>query len=131
MNLHNANGSLINESPAHRSESRTSERQSTMSCNANNFSGTTTLVSGPPHLIVVQPKPASSRVTPPFQQPLAEINYREEVDLDDIDLVSLGTKDLNRKLKEKGLGKTSKKFQKIKETRRTLKNRGKLSIIYP
>jgi hypothetical protein len=45
----------------------------------------------------------------------------EDVGLDDIELVRISTKDLNRHLKKKGVEKNRQK--EVKARRRTLKNR--------
>jgi hypothetical protein len=45
----------------------------------------------------------------------------EDVGLDDIELVKISTKDLNRHLKKKGVEKNRQK--EVKARRRTLKNR--------
>jgi len=45
----------------------------------------------------------------------------EDVNLDDIQLVRISTKDLNRHLKRRGIGKNRQK--EVKARRRTLKNR--------
>ena len=45
----------------------------------------------------------------------------EDVGLDDVQLVKISTKDLNRHLKKKGIGKDRQK--EVKQRRRTLKNR--------
>jgi hypothetical protein len=47
----------------------------------------------------------------------------EELDLTDIDLVTISTKDFNRKLKNFRIGKGSDREAMLKERRRTLKNR--------
>jgi hypothetical protein len=47
----------------------------------------------------------------------------EELDLTDIDLVTISIKDLNRKLKNFRIGKGSDREAMLKERRRTLKNR--------
>ena len=49
-------------------------------------------------------------------------HYREDVDLDDIQLVEISTIELNRILKKKNISK--KRRDEIKSQRRTLKNRG-------
>ena len=50
-------------------------------------------------------------------------NYREDIDMDDKQLLLISTKELNRVLKKKGVSKARQK--EIKSERRTLKNRGK------
>ena len=55
--------------------------------------------------------------------PLEPVNYRDDIELDDKALVTISTKELNRRLKKKGIGKARQK--EIKCERRTLKNRGK------
>jgi len=54
--------------------------------------------------------------------PSNPINYRDDIELDDQALVTISTKELNRKLKKKGINKSRQKA--IKSERRTLKNRG-------
>jgi len=54
--------------------------------------------------------------------PLEPVNYRDDIELDDKALVTISTKELNRRLKKKGIGKARQK--EIKCERRTLKNRG-------
>ena len=50
------------------------------------------------------------------------IDKRKDVNLSDQDLVALGTKELNKKLKRNGI--TKKRAKELKAERRTLKNRG-------
>ena len=57
----------------------------------------------------------------PFQD-LPPINTRADIGLSDQDLVQISTKDLNKLMKKKGIGKDRAKH--IKQERRTLKNRG-------
>merc|ERR1739844_209102 len=54
--------------------------------------------------------------------PSEPVNYRDDIELDDKALVTMGTKELNRRLKKKGITKSRQK--EIKSERRTLKNRG-------
>merc|ERR1712018_670226 len=54
--------------------------------------------------------------------PEGPVNYRDDIGLDDKELVTISTKELNRMLKKKGIGKSRQK--EIKCERRTLKNRG-------
>ena len=56
------------------------------------------------------------------------VNYREDVELDDQAVVTLPIKELNRRLKKKGISKARQK--EIKSERRTLKNRGKCRNIF-
>ena len=58
--------------------------------------------------------------------PTGPVHYREDVDLDDIKLVEISTKELNRILKKKNISKARK--DEIKSQRRTLKNRGNLQM---
>ena len=61
--------------------------------------------------------------------PLGDVNYREDIDMDDKQLLLISTKELNRVLKKKGVSKARQK--EIKSERRTLKNRGKyLKILW-
>jgi len=53
---------------------------------------------------------------------LPAINHRKDIDLDDIQLVNVATKTLNKILKKSGVSKDRAK--EIKQDRRTLKNRG-------
>lgn len=53
---------------------------------------------------------------------LAPCNMMDDVGLDDIELVRISTKDLNRHLKRRNIDKNRQK--EIKARRRTLKNRG-------
>ena len=55
--------------------------------------------------------------------PSESVNYKDDIDLDDQGLVTISTKELNRRLKKKGISKSRQK--EIKCERRTLKNRGK------
>ena len=55
--------------------------------------------------------------------PSEPVNFRDDIELDDQGLVTISTKELNRRLKKKGLSKSRQK--EIKGERRTLKNRGK------
>ena len=69
----------------------------------------------------------NDRVTSTSNSDLAElpsepVNYREDIKLDDKALVTISTKELNRRLKKEGIGKARQK--EIKSERRTLKNRG-------
>ena len=57
-----------------------------------------------------------------FQDALPAINHRKDIDLDDIQLVNVATKTLNKILKKSGVSKDRAK--EIKQDRRTLKNRG-------
>ena len=59
--------------------------------------------------------------------PSEPVNYREDVDMDDKQLLLISTKELNRILKKKGVSKARQK--EIKSERRTLKNRGKYFIV--
>ena len=52
--------------------------------------------------------------------------YHDEIELYDAELLSIGTKDLNKLLKKKGILKT--KVKQIKARRRTLRNRGNFHI---
>ena len=52
--------------------------------------------------------------------------YHDEIELYDAELESIGTKDLNKLLKKKGILKT--KVKQIKARRRTLRNRGNFHI---
>lgn len=54
--------------------------------------------------------------------PSEPVNYREDIKLDDKALVTIETKDLNKRLKKEGISKARQK--EIKSERRTLKNRG-------
>ena len=54
--------------------------------------------------------------------PNGPVHYREDVGLDDVKLVEISTKELNRILKKKNISKARK--DEIKSQRRTLKNRG-------
>ena len=54
--------------------------------------------------------------------PSEPVNYRSDVKLDDKALVTISTKELNRRLKKQGISKGRQK--EIKCERRTLKNRG-------
>ena len=53
---------------------------------------------------------------------LPPINPRDDIELDDKELVTMSVKDLNRWLKKKGIPK--ERCKEIKAERRTLKNRG-------
>ena len=53
---------------------------------------------------------------------IPSVNYRDDIKLDDNALVTISTKDLNRRLTKAGISKTRRK--QIKSERRTLKNRG-------
>ena len=55
--------------------------------------------------------------------PSEPVNFRDDIELDDKALVTISTKELNRRLKKKGLTKVRQR--QIKCERRTLKNRGK------
>ena len=55
--------------------------------------------------------------------PSEPCNFRDDIELDDKALVTISTKELNRRLKKKGLGKIRQ--LEIKCEKRTLKNRGK------
>ena len=59
--------------------------------------------------------------------PSEPVNFREDIELDDQNLVTISTKELNRRLKKKGISKARQK--EIKSERRTLKNRGKCKNI--
>ena len=50
------------------------------------------------------------------------LDKRTDIGLSDQDLVALGTKELNKKLKRNGISK--KRAKELKAERRTLKNRG-------
>ena len=50
------------------------------------------------------------------------LDKRTDIGLSDQDLVALGTKELNKKLKRNGI--TKKRAKELKAERRTLKNRG-------
>ena len=54
--------------------------------------------------------------------------YHDEIELYDAELLSIGTKDLNKLLKKKGILKT--KVKQIKARRRTLRNRGNFYISF-
>ena len=61
--------------------------------------------------------------------PLGDVNYREDIDMDDKQLLLISTKELNRVLKKKSVSKARQR--EIKSERRTLKNRGKyLKILW-
>ena len=60
--------------------------------------------------------------------PSEPVNYREDVDMDDKQLLLISTKELNRILKKKGVSKARQK--EIKSERRTLKNRGKYFMVW-
>ena len=60
--------------------------------------------------------------------PLGDVNYREDIDMDDKQLLLISTKELNRVLKKKGVSNSRQK--EIKSERRTLKNRGKYLKIF-
>ena len=53
---------------------------------------------------------------------MVPINYRQDIGLGEQQLVTIKTKYLNRLIKKKGLNKDA--ARKLKEHRRTLKNRG-------
>ena len=53
-------------------------------------------------------------------------NYRKDVELNDTQLKAISAKELNRRLKQKGITKSRQK--EIKSEKRTLKNRGSISI---
>ena len=55
--------------------------------------------------------------------PPQPVNYREDVELDDIALIAISTRELNLRLKEKGI--TKSRQREIKSDRRALKNRRK------
>ena len=53
-------------------------------------------------------------------------NYRNDIELNDKQLLAISVKELNRRLKQKGITKSRQK--EIKSEKRTLKNRGTISI---
>ena len=55
-------------------------------------------------------------------------NYRKDIELNDKQLKAISAKELNRRLKQKGITKSRQK--KIKSEKRTLKNRGSISITF-
>ena len=58
-----------------------------------------------------------------MEAPPPPVNYREDIELDDIALIAISTMELNRRLKERGI--TRSRQREIKSERRTLKNRRK------
>ena len=66
---------------------------------------------------------SSSTAHSEVEVPSEPVNYRDDIELDDKALVTISTKELNRRLKKKGITKSRQK--EIKSERRTLKNRGK------
>lgn len=56
-----------------------------------------------------------------MEAPPPPVNYREDIELDDIALIAISTMELNRRLKERGI--TRSRQREIKSERRTLKNR--------
>ena len=55
-------------------------------------------------------------------------NYRKDIELNDKQLKAISAKELNRRLKQKGITKSRQK--ELKAEKRTLKNRGSISIIF-
>ena len=58
-----------------------------------------------------------------MEAPSQPVHYVEDIELDDIALLAISTKELNRRLKEKGI--TRSRQREIKSKRRFLKNRRK------
>ena len=61
-------------------------------------------------------------VTSESEIPLYPVNYHEDIGLDDKALATIPTKELNKLLKKKNIGKI--RIGEFKVIRRTLKNRG-------
>ena len=55
-------------------------------------------------------------------------NYRKDIELNDKQLKAISAKELNRRLKQKGITKSRQK--ELKGEKRTLKNRGSISITF-
>merc|ERR1739847_248869 len=55
------------------------------------------------------------------EAPPQPVHYREDIELDDIALISISTMELNHRLREKGI--TKSRQREIKSERRALKNR--------
>ena len=70
---------------------------------------------------------SSSTAHSEVEVPSEPVNYRDDIELDDKALVTISTKELNRRLKKKGITKSRQK--EIKSERRTLKNRGKNDLV--
>merc|ERR1719361_2658533 len=61
------------------------------------------------------------QLNPEVEAPPQPGHYREDIEMDDIALIAITTKELNRRLKEKGI--TVSRQREIKSERRFLKNR--------